>query len=127
MNEKRAFSTDAAPQPVGPYSQAIRAGDYVFIAGQVPIDAATGDVPEGIEKQTELVMENVKCVLEAAGVGLDDVAQVRVYLTDLDNFAAFNSVYGEFFAEPYPVRTTVGCALRGFLVEVDVIAYAGHS
>jgi 2-iminobutanoate/2-iminopropanoate deaminase len=124
---KRALSTDAAPQPVGPYSQAIRAGDYVFVAGQVPLDPVTGDVPEGIGEQARLVMENVKSVLAAAGLGLGDVVQTRAYLTDLDDFAAFNSVYGTFFSEPFPVRTTIGCALRGFLVEVDVVAYAGDS
>ena len=119
---KEAVRTSAAPRPAGPYSQAIRAGDLVFVAGQRPQDPVTGQMTDGIGAQTGQVLQNVRSVLEAAGCTLADVVKVNVYLADLRDFDTFNAVYREFFSEPYPARTTVGSALRGMLVEIDVIA-----
>ena len=114
--------TSAAPRPAGPYSQAIRAGGLVFVAGQRPQDPVTGQINDEIGAQTRQVLQNVRSVLEAAGCTLADVVKVAVYLADLRDFDTFNAVYREFFAEPYPARTTVGSSLRGILVEIDVIA-----
>lgn len=120
----RQVITSAAPQPTGPYSQAIRAGGLVFVAGQRPQDPATAGIPDGLVSQTRQVLRNVSSVLEAAGCTLADVAKVTVHLAHLSDFDEFNAVYREFFSEPYPARTTVGSILRGILVEIDVIAVA---
>ena len=120
--KKKAIETPAAPSAAGPYSQGVRFGDLVFVAGQRPADPATGAIPADIASQTKRVLQNVQAVLEAGGSGLEHVLKVNVYLSDLSDFAAMNEVYREFFSEPYPVRTTVGVALRGILIEVDAIA-----
>lgn len=116
--------TSAAPQPTGPYSQAISAGGLVFVAGQRPQDPMSARIAEGVAAQTRQVLQNVRGVLEAAGCTLADVAKVTAHLADLRDFDEFNAVYSEFFREPYPARTTVGSSLRGILVEIDVIAVA---
>ncbi|MEM2201773.1 MAG: RidA family protein [Ignisphaera sp.] len=123
---KEIVYTDKAPKPIGPYSQAIRVGPWLFLSGQIPIDPATGGVVEGdIEVQTRRVLENIKAILEVAGYTLGDVVKVTVYLVDLNDFQKFNKIYGEYFNEKPPVRTTVQVAAlpRGARVEVDVIAY----
>ena len=113
------------PRPVGPYSPAVRAGDFVYVSGQVPRDPSSGTLAgEDIQSQSRAVLANVRRVLEAAGCTMADVVSVIVYLVDVDDWAAFNEVYKEFFAEPYPSRTAVGCALRGIRVEVSCVAYA---
>ena len=122
---KQAIQTEHSPVPTGPYSQGIRSGDYVFLAGQGPLDRATGMIPDGIQAQTHQVLRNVLGILEAAGTSLDNVVKVTAHLADISDFAAFNRVYGEYFREPYPVRTTVGSQLPGILVEIDVIAEVG--
>lgn len=122
MKEKKAVRTDKAPTPAGPYSQGIVYGDLVFVAGQGPLNPATGKIGETIEEQTRQVLENIKAILEAAGAGMDDVLKCTVHLADMGDFARFNQVYKEYFSEPYPVRTTVGSSLNGILVEIDVIA-----
>lgn len=119
---KQAIVTSRAPVPSGPYSQAIKVGDRVYVAGQRPFDVATDTMPEGIAEQTRQVLKNIGYILEAAGAGFEHVVKSTVHLTDLGNFAEFNRAYGEFFAEPFPVRTTVESTLRGILVEIDVIA-----
>lgn len=120
-----AIDTPNAPRPRGGYSQAVIAGGFVFVAGQRPADPATGDMPGGIEAQTEVVLSNVAAILEAAGASLRDVVKVTVHLQQLEaDFAGFDGVYREHFSDPLPVRTTVGSHLRDFLVEVDVIALA---
>ena len=119
---KEAIWTEHSPAPIGPYSQGIRSGDYVFVAGQGPMDQATGTVPDGIEAQTHQVLRNIRGILEAAGGSLDDVVKVTAHLADVSAFGAFNRVYAEYFRPPYPVRTTVGSQLPGILVEIDVIA-----
>ena len=122
---KQAFSTENAPVPAGPYSQAIRAGDFVFVAGQAPFLPGTRELAgDTIEAQTAQVLENVQAILQAAGSSMADVVKVTVHLTDLALFPRFNEVYARYFPEPHPVRTTVGSVLRGFMVEIDVIAYS---
>jgi 2-iminobutanoate/2-iminopropanoate deaminase len=120
------IQTDAAPQPIGPYSQALVAGPFVFVSGQGPLDPATGAQPDGVEAQTHQVMKNLRTILEAAGASMSDVVKSTVHLANLDDFATFNGVYAQYFTEPYPTRTTVGSSLLGILVEIDVIAYRGE-
>ncbi|MFP3266923.1 MAG: RidA family protein [Thermoproteus sp.] len=117
--------TRAAPEPIGPYSQAVKAGNLLFVSGQIPLDPKTGDVVKGgIREQTRQVLENIKAVLEAAGYGLSDVAMAFVFLADLSLFGQFNEVYAEYFREKPPARVTVQAAglPRGVLVEIAVIA-----
>ena len=121
-NKKQEIRTAKAPLPAGPYSQGLKVGSRVYVAGQRPENAATKTVPQGIQPQARQVLENVRHILQEAGAGMDQVVKVCVYLADLADFAAFNEVYAEFFAAPYPVRTTIGCGLRAILVEVDVVA-----
>jgi 2-iminobutanoate/2-iminopropanoate deaminase len=120
--EKRRVTASNGPRPAGPYSQAIVAGDLIFVSGQVPREPLTGLVPDGIEAQTRLALKNVETILQAAGASMDDVVKVTAHLVDLALFDAFNRTYLEFFREPFPARTTVGSQLRGVLVEVDAIA-----
>ncbi|HEY0277151.1 MAG TPA: Rid family detoxifying hydrolase [Solirubrobacterales bacterium] len=115
-------STDAAPAPVGPYSQGARVGDVLAVAGQVGITAA-GVTAEGIAAQTRQAFENIGAILTAAGAGFEDVVQVRVFLVDKGDFAAMNDVYAEFFDSRPPARSTVYVGLpRDLLVEIDVLA-----
>ncbi|UCH27167.1 MAG: hypothetical protein JSV66_05870 [Trueperaceae bacterium] len=126
MANKIQIDTPNAPRNAYSYSQGIRAGDFVFVAGQTPVDPASGELVDGeIEAQTERVLENVKAILAAAGATMGDVVKVTVHLSDLANFERFDPVYGRYFPEPKPVRTTVGSQLYGFLVEIDVVAYLG--
>lgn len=118
--------TERAPKPIGPYSQAIVAGDFVFLAGQIPLDTETGEIVSGgIKEQTRRVLENVKAVLEAAGCSLKDVVNVTVFLKDLSHFNEFNEVYSEYFSEVKPARATVQVSNlpKNALVELVVIAY----
>lgn len=113
------------PTPAGAYSPAVRAGDFVYVSGQVPRDPRTGEtVPGGIEEQTRQTLENVRAVLSGAGATLSDVVAVTAYLADPELWGRFNAVYQEVFRPPYPTRTAVGANLRGFLVEITVVAYA---
>jgi 2-iminobutanoate/2-iminopropanoate deaminase len=120
---KTIISTEKAPKPAGPYSQAVVVGDLVFVAGQVPRHPVTGETPQSIEDQTRQVFENIKAILEAASSNLSQVVRVDVYLKDLGNFQRMNAVYETFFEGNYPVRTTVGVDLRGFDVEISCIAH----
>ena len=125
---KTQISTKAGSPPGGPYSQGIRAGDFVFVAGQVGKDPATGQMAgDTIETQTAQTLENLKAILEAAGASMADVVKVAAHLTDLSLFDRYNSVYVKYFPEPRPVRTTVGSQLIGSaMVEIDAIAYVGE-
>jgi 2-iminobutanoate/2-iminopropanoate deaminase len=123
---KQQIRTDKGAAPVGAYSQGIRAGDFVYVAGQGPIDPATGKVTgETIEDQVRLTLQNVQAVLEAAGATTADVVKATVHLADIGDFQQFNSVYTEFFPDPKPARTTVQSVMPGILVEIDVVAYTG--
>ena len=113
------------PPPAGPYSPAVRAGDFVYVSGQVPRDPRTGDlVGSTIEDQSRATLTNVRRVLEAANASMRDVVSVTVYLVDENDWGAFNAVYKTFFDPPYPARAVIGASLRGILVEVSAIAYA---
>lgn len=121
--------SDSAPKAIGPYSQAVRSGDTLYLSGQTPIDPATGEiVAGGIEAEATRVFENLKAVLAAAGATFEDVVRVAIYMADLGNFGAVNEVMKRYFREPYPARTTIGVAAlpRGAAVEIDVIAVAGR-
>jgi 2-iminobutanoate/2-iminopropanoate deaminase len=123
---RQEVRTDEAPAPVGPYSQAIRAGDLVYASGQIPLDPASGEKVEGeIEDEARQVLANLKAVLEAAGSGMDRVVKATVYLTDLSLFPRVNAVYAEAFdVDPAPARVTVGVSALplGAQVEIDAIA-----
>ena len=114
------------PPPKGAYSPAVRAGDLVFVSGQVPRDPRTGAlVGDDVVTQTRQTLANVAGALAAAGAALDDVVSVAVHLADVDDWGAFDAVYRETFRPPYPTRTVVGASLRGILVEITVVAYVG--
>jgi 2-iminobutanoate/2-iminopropanoate deaminase len=122
---RQAVSTPAAPQAVGPYSQAIRAGSLLFVSGQIPIDPATGQVIAGdAAAQTRRVMENIGEILKAAGSSFDQVVRTTVYLADIAEFPAMNEVYGQYFSAPAPARSTIQAARlpRDAKLEIDVIA-----
>ena len=123
--DKRAVSSANAPKAIGPYSPAVRAGTLLFVSGQVPIDPATGNMIDGdIAAQTRRVLDNVGALLEAGGVSFANVVRTTVFLADMNDFAAMNQVYGEYFREPYPARATVQVARlpKDSRVEIDVIA-----
>jgi len=127
MSEKDVIVSDELPAPKGPYSPAIRAGGFVFVSGQGPIDPATGEVVRrDVRQQTRLVLENVRAILGAAGSSLDKVVKTNVYLSDIANFADMNEVYATFFTAEPPARTTIQAAALplGIDVEIDVIALA---
>ena len=122
---KKIIKTDSAPGAIGPYSQAVRAGDLVFASGQIPIDPATGEfVGPGIAEQTEQVLRNLAAVFEAAGVGMNQVVKTTVFLVDMNDFTVMNEVYGRFFGEEPPARATVQAARlpRDAKVEIEAIA-----
>jgi len=122
---REIISTENAPRAIGPYSQAVRAGGFVFASGQIPIDPGTGEfVAGGVAEQTDQVLRNVSAVLEAAGTGLDRVVKTTVFLADMNDFIAMNEVYGRFFGEQPPARATVQAARlpRDAKVEIEVIA-----
>lgn len=121
---RQPIQTDRAPAAIGPYSQAVRAGQTVFLSGQIPLDPATGDVVAGdIDAQTRRAFDNLKAVCETAGGTLDDVQRLGLYLTDLSQFAAVNAVMSEYFAAPYPARSTIEVSglPKGVMFEVDAI------
>lgn len=121
----KVLHSDKAPKALGPYSQAIVAGGFVFASGQVPIDPATGNFVEGgIKEQTKQSFTNVTHVLAEAGIDLSHVVKTTVFLSDMDNFAAMNEVYATFFSEPFPARSAVAVKTlpKGALVEIEVVA-----
>ncbi|HKW01900.1 MAG TPA: RidA family protein [Vicinamibacterales bacterium] len=124
-----ALTTKDAPAAIGPYSQAIRAGGFLFASGQIPLDPATGAlVPGGIVEQTHQVLKNLGAVLKAAGVSYDRVVKTTVYLADMAEFAAMNEIYATYFHAPAPARATVQAARlpRDVRVEIDLVAYLGQ-
>ncbi|MBT2217324.1 RidA family protein [Virgibacillus dakarensis] len=121
----KAIQTENAPAAIGPYSQAIEAGDFVYVSGQIPINPATGEVEQGIEKQTEQVLKNLQAILTEAGADFSQVVKFTIYLASMDNFATVNKIYGSYLQEPYPARATVEVSRlpKDVLVEMDVVAY----
>jgi 2-iminobutanoate/2-iminopropanoate deaminase len=122
---KEIINTENAPKPVGPYSQAVRVGEFLFISGQLAIHPARGKlVASDIKDQTERILENMKAILNAAGYNLADLVQTNVYLSSLALFRDFNSIYSKYFDDEFPARTTVEATLLpGALVEISAIAY----
>jgi 2-iminobutanoate/2-iminopropanoate deaminase len=122
---REAVSSPSAPKAIGPYSQAVKAGNLLFVSGQVPIDPATGNLVDGdIAAQTHRVFQNIGEILKAAGVSFDTVVRSTVYLQDMNDFAKMNEVYGTYFSSPAPARATVQVARlpKDARVEIDVIA-----
>lgn len=127
MNKRSVVSTPHAPAAIGPYSQAIRAGQFLFASGQLGLDPATGDLREGIEAQTRQALANLQAVLAEAGAGVANVVKTTIFLADLSHFATVNQLYGEVFGHEPPARSTVQVAAlpKGGLVEIEVIALLG--
>ncbi len=122
---KKVISTAEAPKAIGPYSQAIEAGGFIFVSGQIPLIPATGEIVEGsVEVQTARVLENLKAILEAADSSLENVVKTTVYITSMDDFVKVNGIYGQYFQENPPARVCVEVSRlpKGALVEIDVIA-----
>lgn len=121
---KEVIATTAAPGAIGPYSQAIKAGNLLFCSGQIPVDPATGTVPEGIKAQTAQSLANVKAILAAAGASIDNVVKTTVFLADMSLFGEMNEVYAQNFNEPFPARSAVAVRElpKQVLLEVEVIA-----
>lgn len=122
------IETADAPQAIGPYSQGIRVGDFVFFSGQIPLDPATGEmVSGGIAEETERVMANIEAVLKAAGLGFDKVVKTTIFLKDLQDFAIVNEIYGRRFQGTFPARSTIQVAAlpKGAKVEIECVAFAG--
>jgi 2-iminobutanoate/2-iminopropanoate deaminase len=125
---KRIITTSGAPAAIGPYSQAVRAGDFVFLSGQIPLDPVSGTVAPGdAAAQTRRVMENLQAVLSAAASSFAQVVRTTIYLTNLEDFSRVNEVYGSYFPADPPARATVQVAAlpRGASVEIDMVAYVG--
>ena len=121
---KKAFFTEKAPHPVGPYSQIVQAGGFLFLAGQIPLTSSGTMVEGDAIAQARQVMENLKAVLEAAGAGMNQVVKTTIFLADLADFETVNKVYAEYFQEPYPARSTIqaGKLPKGARLEIDAIA-----
>ena len=124
---KGVIQTKDAPAAIGTYSQAVRAGDTVYISGQIGLDPATMQMAEGVEAQTHRVFRNLAAIAAAAGLGLEHAVRMTVYLTDLAHFARVNEIMAQYVREPFPARAAVGVAglPRGALVEIDAILHAG--
>jgi 2-iminobutanoate/2-iminopropanoate deaminase len=124
----QAVSTQAAPAAIGPYSQAVRAGDFLFVSGQIPLDPATGAfVDADVRAQTRRVLENLSAIVAAAGVSLGRVVKTTVYLLDMNDFQAMNEVYATFFSAPAPARATVQVVRlpRDVRIEIDAVVHLG--
>jgi 2-iminobutanoate/2-iminopropanoate deaminase len=123
---KKVIFTDQAPKAIGPYSQAIEMGNFLFCSGQIPLDPKSGEVFTGdIKIQTEMVMNNIHAVLSSAGLNFSNIVKTTIFITNMSDFAAVNEVYAKFFNEAPPARSTVAVAAlpRGVNVEIEVLAY----
>lgn len=121
----KSIHTEHAPQAIGPYSQAIQAGDFLFVSGQIPVNPENGEIVEGIEKQTAQVMENLKAILKEAGTDFSQVVKFTIYLHSMEDFETVNKVYGDYLIEPYPARATIEISRlpKDVLVEIDCIVH----
>ncbi len=125
MTSKKVILTENAPSPVGPYSQAIQAGEFLFIAGQIPANPSTGEIIRGdIQGATKQVMENLKAIVEEAGYSMEDLVRCRVYLKNMDEFKQMNEIYGSFFGEKPPARAAIEVARLPLDVDVEISAIA---
>jgi 2-iminobutanoate/2-iminopropanoate deaminase len=126
---KGIIHTAKAPAAIGPYSQAVRAGGFLFVSGQIPVDPSTGDIADGIEAQAEQSLENLKQILAAASITLDDVVKTTVFITNMKDFAAVNKVYAEYFTDYFPARSCVEVAKlpKDVKVEIEAIAVCNRS
>jgi 2-iminobutanoate/2-iminopropanoate deaminase len=124
VTTRQRISSDGAPAALGPYSHAIGFGELVFCSGQLGLDPATNELVDGVEAQADRALSNLRAVLASAGLGLGDIVKTTIFLADMADFAKVNAVYGRFFAEPYPARSTVQVAAlpKGGLVEIEAIA-----
>lgn len=125
MPIKEAINAKGAAKPIGPYSTALNYGDLVFISGQIPVNSQTGKIPDSILEQTRQCLENIKIQVEAAGSKMDDILQCQVFLTDMKKFAEMNSVYSQYFSEPYPTRMAVEVSALPKGVSIEISAIAG--
>ena len=121
----KEIHTENAPAAIGPYSQAIQAGDFIYVSGQIGVDPASGEVVEGIENQTHRVLKNLEAILTEAGTNFSQVVKFTIYLTSIDEFATVNEIYGSYLEKPYPARATVEVSRlpKDVLVEMDVVVY----
>ena len=121
---KQVIFTERAPTPIGPYSQAVQSGDFVFTSGQIGIDPATGNLSATTEEQTVRIMENLRAILQQSGLGLGDVVQTRIYLTNMSDWTTVNGIYGSYFKDGYPARVTVQVAglPKGAKIEIEMVA-----
>lgn len=117
--------SENAPAAIGPYSQAIQAGDFIYVSGQIGMDPKSGEVVEGLENQTKQVLENLKAILTEAGTDFSQVVKFTIYLKSMDTFATVNEIYGSYLEKPYPARATVEVSRlpKDVLVEMDVVVY----
>ncbi|UCC74438.1 MAG: RidA family protein [Gemmatimonadota bacterium] len=125
MTDRKHVHTDGAPAAIGPYSQAIVSGGFIFTAGQIALDPASGELVEGgVEAQAERALQNLTAVLEAAGSSMNDVVKTTMYLADIGDFVTVNGIYAKYFDEPFPARSALqaGALPKGALVEIDAIA-----
>ena len=126
---KKIVSTERAPRPIGPYSQAICVNGWLYVSGQIPLDPVTGDIVRGDFKvQVERVLENIRAIVESTGGRLEDVVKVTVYLRDIGRFSEFNEVYSKYFPRDPPARSVIGVSSlpRGVELEIDAVAYVGN-
>lgn len=121
---KQVIFTEKAPRPIGPYSQAVQSGDFVFLSGQIGIDPATGNITGSAEEQTTRAMQNLRAVLKESGLGFEDVVQTRVYLVNMSDWTAVNGIYSAYFTGNYPARAAVQVAAlpKGAAVEIEMVA-----
>ncbi|MRG85660.1 RidA family protein [Salinibacillus xinjiangensis] len=124
----RTIQTNAAPQAIGPYSQAVEAGDFLYVSGQIAINPETNEIAAGIVAQTEQVMKNLEAILKEVNLTFSDVVKFTIYTTSMDDFPIINETYAKFLTEPYPARATVEVSRlpKDVLVEIDAIAYKGN-
>jgi 2-iminobutanoate/2-iminopropanoate deaminase len=126
MANWKSVTLPDAPLPKGPYSPAVRAGPFVFVSGQTPRDPISGElIGDDVATQTRITLSNVQRLIEHAGAKMSDIVSVTVYLANVDDWGAMNSVYTEFFSSPFPTRTALGAELRDILVEINAVAYVG--
>lgn len=126
---KQQITTKSGASPIGPYSQGLRVGDFIFVSGQGPLDPVSGQIVGAtIEEQTVRVLENIKVILEAGGATMANVVKANSYLSDIAFFEQYNKVYASYFPDPKPTRTTMVCQppVKGILVEIEVVAYVGE-